>query len=134
MGILDKIFKSEREITKQEIVEVPWHELSKIEQLDTIEEESRSKPVVILKHSTRCGISRMVLRQFESSYDLKKDADIKLYFLDLLSHRDISNEIADRFGVQHESPQLIVVRDEKVVHHASHQSIDAADLGQFVQN
>ncbi|MGA9588707.1 MAG: bacillithiol system redox-active protein YtxJ [Salegentibacter sp.] len=134
MGIIDKLFKSEREIAKQEIVEVPWHQLNKMEQLNAIEEESKSRPVAILKHSTRCGISRMVLKQFESSYGLKEDADIKLYFLDLLSHREISNEIAARFGVQHESPQLIVLRDEKVVHQASHQSIDAADLSQFVQN
>ncbi|MDT0650140.1 bacillithiol system redox-active protein YtxJ [Autumnicola edwardsiae] len=127
MGIFDKVFKSERDIAKDEVKKVPWNELTSIEQLDDIQKESADHAVAILKHSTRCGISRMVLKQFESDYKEEYN-DVKLYFLDLLNHRDISNEIASRFSVRHESPQLIILRSGKVVHHASHQSIQAETL------
>lgn len=132
MGIFDKIFKGESEGAKNETKQVPWNQLTALEHLEKLKEESNEKTVAILKHSTRCGISRMVLRQFESNYNLDENANIKLYFLDLLSYRDISNQISERFKVQHESPQLIVLQDGEVVHHASHQGIDAEKLAEFV--
>lgn len=130
MGFFDKI-KSARDMAKDEIVEVPWHMLTDMEQLAVIEEESKSLPVAIFKHSTRCGVSRTVLKRFEQDYSLPKEK-IKLYFLDLLAHRSISNEIASRFQVHHESPQLIVIKEGKVVHHDSHHSILANHLEEFI--
>ena len=132
MGFFDKVFKSERDIAKKEIVEVPWHPLTKMEQLDEITEESKEKTVGIFKHSTRCGISRMVLGNFEKDFDLPKEGSYKLYFLDLLANREISNEIAARFGVQHESPQMLILRDGKVVKHESHHSVQPQTLKEFV--
>lgn len=128
MGLFDKVFKSERDIVKKEIEEVPWHALTESKQLEEIEKESEKMPVVIFKHSTRCGISRMVLNNFERSYDLPKDKQVKLYMLDLIANRNISNEVAERFGVRHESPQMIILKDQQVVHHASHQGIDLQDV------
>ena len=130
MGFFKKL-RSPKNIVKEAAVEVPWHQMVQLDQLDTIVEESKTKPVVIFKHSTRCGISRGVLRIFERNYNLKED-QIKLYFLNLLAHRDISNEIAARFKVHHESPQLLVIKDGEVVHHNSHHSIDAEHLSKFV--
>ena len=132
MGLFDKVFKSERDIAKREIEEVPWHALTETDQLAEIENESEKQPVVIFKHSTRCGISRMVLNNFERNYDLPKDKEVKLYFLDLLANRDISGEVADRFSVRHESPQMIILKDRKVVHHASHQSIELASVKEHI--
>lgn len=130
MGFFDK-FKSQRDIAKEEIVEVPWHVLSRMDQLDEIVDQSKTKPVVIFKHSTRCGVSRGVLKIFERKYSLSDD-QIKLYFLDLLANRDISNEIAARFKVHHESPQMIVIKNGEVVYQNSHNDIDAKDLERFV--
>ena len=132
MGLFDKVFKSERDIAKDEVKKVPWNELTIIEQLDDIEKESADHAVAILKHSTRCGISRMVLKQFETDYK-EEYKNVKLYFLDLLNHRDISNEIASRFEVRHESPQLIILRDGRVAHHASHQDIHAETLANHLK-
>ncbi|AVR45835.1 bacillithiol system redox-active protein YtxJ [Christiangramia fulva] len=132
MGLFDKIFKNENEGEKKENTVVPWNELTSIEQLDSIKIESEEQYVAILKHSTRCGVSRMVLRMFESDYNLPEDAPVKLYFLDLIAHRDVSNAIAEKFGVRHESPQLIIIKDAEVVHHASHQQIEAGKLKELV--
>ena len=131
MGLFSKFNKTQRDIAKEELVEVPWHVLSEMQQLDEIAEISKTTPVAIFKHSTRCGISRMVLRNFESGYNLSDD-QIKLYFLDLLSHRDISDEVGYRFQVIHQSPQLIVVKNGVAVANASHHSIRAGDLEKFI--
>jgi bacillithiol system protein YtxJ len=107
-----------------------WNYLENIAELDAIEKESFEKPVFIFKHSTRCGISRMVLKQFEREFGLGET--IAPYFLDLLEHRNISNEIASRFGVVHQSPQVIVIKEGKAVYNTSHEKIDAGALEQFV--
>ncbi|HAV54921.1 bacillithiol system redox-active protein YtxJ [Aequorivita vladivostokensis] len=130
MGFFDK-FKSPRDLAKEEIVEVPWHVLGTMEQLDELVEESKIKPVAIFKHSTRCGISRGVLKLFEKNYKLT-DEQLKLYYLDLLQNREISNEIAMRFKVHHESPQMLVIKNGEVVHHDSHHAIEASHLERFV--
>jgi len=131
MGIFDKIFKNDNEPKKEEKKQVSWIEIKQMEMLDEIVEDSKHQPVAILKHSTSCGISRMVLRQFESTYNINPE-DMKLYFLDLLSHRDISNKIASRFNVPHQSPQLIVLKDGRVIYDASHSEISAEKLNEFI--
>ncbi|CAN5372076.1 bacillithiol system redox-active protein YtxJ [soil metagenome] len=131
MGFFEKMFKSERDISREEIKKVPWIEITNPEMLDEISQGSHDRPAVILKHSTSCGISRMVLRQFEMDYNIEMEkAD--LYFLDLLRYREISNKIASKFNVPHESPQLIIIRDGRVVYDASHSAISADSLKEFL--
>lgn len=123
MGLFNKLFgNSDSKDTPSGNVE--WNELTEIKQLDDIIQESAETPAIIFKHSTRCAISRMALRNFESEYNIE-EGRVKPYFLDLLEHRDISNEIANIFHVQHQSPQLLVVKDGVVVYHTSHQDINA---------
>ena len=110
--------------------ELPWQNLTTIEQLDEIELSSKGKTQLIFKHSTRCGISRMVLNQFTETYNLELNAD--LFYLDLLSYRDVSNEVGYKFQVMHQSPQLLVIKNGVVVAHASHGAINDLDLSKFV--
>ncbi len=109
--------------TTSESSKVPWIPLISMEQLAELMEQSFEKRVLIFKHSTRCGISRNVLKQFEKEYDLATEVDA--YYLDLLEYRPISSAIATQFSVEHQSPQLIVLKNGIVVHHASHSDIDA---------
>jgi len=109
---------------------INWRLLTDLGQLNEIINESTATPVVIFKHSTRCSVSRMALKQFENEFDLS--GKIVPYFLDLLEHRDISNEIATRFGVIHQSPQIILIKDGKAIFNASHSDIAAADLKLYV--
>ncbi len=130
MGIFSKLFgNGEKEEENKKAL--PWRPLTQLAQLDEIAKNSKNKTQVIFKHSTRCGISRMVIRNFESSYDIA-DEGVDLYYLDLLNHRDISSEIAAKFQIFHESPQLLVIRNGETIHHASHSSISAQVLHQFV--
>jgi len=132
MGIFDKIFgSSNASESSQEKNTIAWKPLTHIDQLKTIKEDSHQQAIAIFKHSTRCGISRMVIKQFESHFDLKEE-ELQLYYLDLLNYRDISSEIAASFQVWHESPQLVIIKDGLTVAHASHSAINALDLRSYI--
>jgi bacillithiol system protein YtxJ len=73
----------------------------------------------------------MAKRNVESSWEYDPD-EAEVYLLDLLSHREISNEIANYSGVKHESPQLILLKNKLAVHHASHSDINTENLRQFL--
>ena len=106
-----------------------WKQLVSEKELQECIEHSAVNPQVIFKHSTRCIISKMVLQQFEEQID-SIPANAELLFLDLLSHRDISNSIATQLNVHHESPQVIVIKNGKAIFHESHHSIDAASIAE----
>lgn len=129
MGLFGWFGSSDQE--KEQKQPLPWKRLLSLDQLDQIEKSSRERPVVIFKHSTRCGISSMALRRFEKEYDVPPEA-VDLYYLDLLSYREISNEVAGRFQVWHQSPQLLIIKDGQTVAHSSHHGIKAAVIQQFV--
>ncbi|MBN2867762.1 MAG: bacillithiol system redox-active protein YtxJ, partial [Flavobacteriaceae bacterium] len=122
-----KLFGSSK--APKEEKELPWQNLTAIEQLDEIELLSKGKTQLIFKHSTRCGISRMVLNQFTEGYDLELNAE--LYYLDLLNYRNVSNEVGYKFQVMHQSPQLLIIKNGVVVAHASHGAINDLDLSKF---
>ena len=130
MSMFKKLFAKE-EGPKEPEFEIPWKLLQSMDQLDEIEQLSGSKPVVIFKHSTRCGISSMVLRQFKKSYGYTQD-QIQPYFLDLIANRAISNEVAIRFQTIHQSPQMLVIRNGQTVLSASHYDVQAAHLERFI--
>ena len=125
MSILNSIFGSSENNTNPS--KVNWILLTDLGQLNEISQLSNEKPVVIFKHSTRCSISRMALKQFENEYDLS-DNEVTTYFLDLIAFRAISNEIASRFAVVHQSPQLLLIVGGKSVYDVSHSAIDAEEL------
>lgn len=129
MGLLNKIFKVKNE-TKEDKV-LPWIPMNELPQLDYIEKKSSTKTQVVFKHSTRCGISRMVMNQFIDGYNFT-EKDVDLYYLDILNHRDVSNEVGYKFQVIHESPQLLVIKNGVVAAHTSHGAINDIDLTRFV--
>ena len=106
--------------------------LEKLAQLDALTIASAERPQMIFKHSTRCSISAAAKHRLESDLQrLKQYADV--YFLDLLMHRDISNEIAKRFVVHHESPQILVINHGQSIFDLSHYDIEPeAIVRQFV--
>jgi len=128
MGIFDR-FKSNREAVKQEEgeqafakVSLPWNPLLRADQIPGLMNQSHDKPILIFKHSTRCIISAMVLRELEANAEKLTELG-HWYYLDLIANRDCSNKIAQELKVVHQSPQLIIVRNGVVLWDASHQAI-----------
>nr|WP_299173786.1 bacillithiol system redox-active protein YtxJ [uncultured Allomuricauda sp.] len=129
MGIFNGLFGN-KEQTQREEKQIPWIPLVSEEQLDEIAEKSKSRTQLIFKHSTTCGISRMVLNMFTSTYALGKEIDI--YFLDLHAHRNVSNEVAAQFQVMHQSPQLLIIKNGETIYHTSHGAIADINLEEYV--
>ena len=107
-----------------------WNRITSIEELETAHLNSSEQPIVIFKHSTRCSISSAALARFERSWD--ENAGIKPYYLDLLAHRDVSNAIASKYNIEHQSPQALLIQKGVCQYHASHMSIDVDDLKALV--
>jgi len=124
MGILKSLFGGSNKAKPT----ISWKLLTDSDQLDTIITSSFTKYQAIFKHSTRCGISSGVLRQFERQEE--SDA-IDFYFIDILKYRPVSNTIASKFGILHESPQLIVIKNGEVWAHGSHYDIMSISLEDF---
>lgn len=129
MSIFNSIFgESNSNFKSSNINWTPMENLGQIEEIIALSEQM---PVIIFKHSTRCSISRMALKNFESEYDLVEK--VTAYFLDLISFREVSNAIAIRFNVVHQSPQLLLIVGGKSVYDVSHSSIDAQELKSKIQ-
>jgi bacillithiol system protein YtxJ len=110
-----------------------WIELNSVTQLEEIKKESEGSPVLIFKHSTRCSTSRMSLDRLERNWNEKESNGMRAYFLDLLHYRNISNLIAELFGVEHESPQVILVVKGKAVLDLSHFEIDFNHISRAIK-
>lgn len=102
-----------------------WNQINSISQLEEIDILSFEKNVVIFKHSTRCSISVMVLHRLERE---TQPNNILFYYLDLIQHRDISNTIAEKYHVHHESPQCLIIKNGECVYDESHNGISMKDI------
>ncbi len=123
-----KLFGGSKTPKEEKIL--PWKNLTDVAQLEEIEQLSNKKTQVIFKHSTRCGISSMVMNQFIEAFDV--DLNLDLYYLDLLNYRTVSNETGYKFQVIHQSPQLLVIKNGVVVAHASHGTINEINLDKLI--
>ncbi|NTD96823.1 bacillithiol system redox-active protein YtxJ [Agrobacterium tumefaciens] len=106
-----------------------WVNLTSLDQLNEI--KSAESYNLIFKHSTRCSISMMAKRNFEFNWDVIPE-DTTLYFLDLISYREISNSIAEIFNVAHQSPQILLIKDGECVLEASHSDISAEEVAEVI--
>lgn len=133
MGILNNIFgRKEVESSKEEEkLYLNWIPLTSVDQLEEIKELSKTESIFIFKHSTRCGISRMVIKQFEGLFT-EEHKNLKVYYLDLLIYRNVSNEVENSFQVIHQSPQLLVIKNEVSVLDVSHNDITIINLSRFI--
>ncbi len=107
-----------------------WIELHTTEELNALITESNTKPVIIFKNSTTCFISKMALRNFEAEFT--NTNRVNCYMIDVKKDRPLSMEIANRFNVQHESPQLLIVSKESVIYDTSHEGIDATEAEKYL--
>ncbi|MCB0501276.1 MAG: bacillithiol system redox-active protein YtxJ [Bacteroidetes bacterium] len=105
-----------------------WQELTSEEQfLNLLEQQNQ---FAVFKHSTRCSISSMAKNRLENNWDI--DDSTPIYYLDLIRYRNISNLIADKLNVEHQSPQLILIRNGEAIYNASHNGIDVEALKKVI--
>ena len=105
-----------------------WNHLNSIEQLEEIKKESIERPVMIFKHSTSCSISSASLSRMERSWNEEEAKNMKVYYLDLLNNRGLSSAVAEEFKVEHQSPQVILIKNGERIYDESHFGISFQDI------
>lgn len=131
--LIRKLFSRSTDKTQKvkEVASVSWTPLTSSVELESILKKSQEKLQVIFKHSSRCGISNMVLRRFNQE-NAPLNTKIDFHFLDIFVHREVSNEIANKFHVIHESPQMILLKNGVVVYDCSHSDINHCELSSYL--
>jgi bacillithiol system protein YtxJ len=107
--------------------------LKVVNQLEEIDVLSDTKPQVIFKHSTSCYISGMAKKSLVRELENTNEGIVDVYYLDLLLHRNLSNAIAERYQVQHQSPQLLLIHHRKCVYNASHGDVSLDKAMEFLK-
>jgi bacillithiol system protein YtxJ len=105
-----------------------WNQLTDVEQLSKLDELSAVKPVLIYKHSTRCNISSAALGRIERTWKDENENSVTPYYLDLIQYRSVSNAIALRYNVQHESPQVLLIKQGRCVCSQTHMGINVPEI------
>jgi len=102
-----------------------WNILNDYNQVQNLVEASHQKPQAIFKHSTRCSISVMAKDRLER---VPFPEQIQFHYLDLLQYRDISNKIAEQFGVHHQSPQILLIKNGECIFEETHSAISMDEI------
>lgn len=105
-----------------------WKTLESEKDFNNIIEQSKQKTQVIFKHSTRCSISSMAKGRLERSI---VPEGIDFHYLDLIANRNISNMVAEKLNVYHESPQILVIKNGECVFDESHNAISMDEIAQY---
>lgn len=106
--------------------------LTGIDQIDEVVRESASRPVLIFKHSVSCGTSAQALDELAEHLEAADHVGARYAIVTVQSHRDVSNAIAQRVGIRHETPQTLLLVDGRVVWHASHFRVTAEAIEKAV--
>ena len=102
-----------------------WIPLISEHQLEDIRQVSSQQAQLIFKHSTRCAVSSIAKSRLERS---NIPANVQFHFLDLIKYRTISNKIEAVFNVNHESPQVLLIRNGECIYDESHSGISMEEI------
>lgn len=105
-----------------------WNKITQSAQIDEIKAISMQRPVLIFKHSTRCSISSMSLDRLVRNWKKEDEERLTPFVLDLIAYRDLSDQIEKEFGVYHQSPQVILIKEGKAIYDESHFGISYPNI------
>src|SRR5690625_2647032 len=108
-------------------------ELLEVNDLNEVWETSNEKPVLLFKQSTTCPISATAFNEFNAFLN-DSDDPIGAYFVKVRESRPVSNQIAEELEVQHQSPQLFLVKNKEAVWNTSHNNITVDTIKEALQN
>lgn len=111
---------------------INWKPFDSLQILQDIIRKSYSHRVFIFKHSSRCSISSIAKLRLEDHWDNSLSEDSGVYLIDVINHRDISNEVASYFQVHHESPQILLIENGECTHDASHFDITVEEIREVI--
>ncbi len=104
-----------------------WNSIYKLENFESILQNSDEKLQLIYKHSHRCSVSFLAKQELEEVAEEISDI-ANLYMINVIKQREISNAIASKLNVHHESPQVIILKDKEVAWKGSHWEIKGQEI------
>lgn len=110
----------------------PYRLLTSVDELEPIVAGSLTRPVLFFKHSLTCGTSAWALEELDALLE-GPSIPVDVYVVHVQNSRVLSNAIAERFGIRHQSPQALLVQDGQVVWHASHHRLTGAEMTAAIQ-
>lgn len=110
----------------------PFVPLTSVELLDVALARSVDEPIILFKHSPTCGISAQAHAEL-SGWLGAADRDVPAYIVHVRAHRGVSDEVARRFHLRHESPQVLVIDGGTVCWQGSHWHVNAREVGEAVE-
>ena len=105
-----------------------------VDELDTLLAESGTRPLFLFKHSYSCGVSAEALDELIDHLGARHAGGSTRWSRFRRTAGDVSNAVAARLGIRHETPQAIVVRDGRVVWSASHFRVNASSIDKALQS
>ncbi len=110
-----------------------WKRLDSEDIINEVVESSKSSPIIVFKHSTRCPTSAMAFDRINRSWNEEEMEKSERYYLDVIADRHISNQVASHFGVHHESPQVLVIWEGQSVYNNSHLGISYQEIKSLIE-
>lgn len=101
-------------------------------ELDELVESSHSAPVLLFKHSNSCSVSARAHGQIDRLLAAGLATPFSAAIVVVQTARPISNRIAERFELRHETPQAILLRDGQPVWSVSHWDVTESKLAQAI--
>ena len=102
-----------------------------LEEMITISNKPRNHGVLLFKHSPRCGVSIHALKQLQKDWGYNSEK-VAVYLINVLENREISNNVSARFNVQHESPQILLIKNGKSIGNASHWEVSIETINGWI--
>lgn len=107
--------------------------ITRDDELDALFERSHEVPVLLFKHSLTCPVSSRAHGELTTFVESRSGDDgVEFALIEVQNARPVSNAVAERTGVRHESPQALLLRNGEVHWHASHFRIRRDALDQAV--
>lgn len=106
---------------------INWKYLDSDSAMEEVINSSFQHDVMIFKHSTTCSISLMAKMRLENTWSFEQE-QLTPYYLDLKTYRHLSNEVAEKYAVTHESPQVLIIRKNECIYDASHLDISVDEI------
>ncbi len=106
-------------------------EITTLQQLDAALDSTAERPAFFFKHSTVCPVSSGALRRAKEYFEKACAAGVEVppcYLIKVIESRPVSNALAQRLGVEHKSPQLILVDQARAAWHTSHFDINGESI------
>ncbi len=107
-----------------------WIKLDSLEKLDEMKTASENEKVLVLKFSPKCAINYVVRNLLEREW-AAGEMRMKTFLVDVISGKSLSEQLEKEYGVEHESPQALIIQKGKVLFHASHGRVIYSELRKF---